>query len=112
MAKKVVLVTGASRGIGKAIAVKFAKKGYNVIINCAHREQGLMQTKKEIESYQVTCAAFLGDMGDMAVCEQLFSMIRKQFGSLDVLVTTPVSTTLACCRICHQKDWTAFCAPT
>ena len=34
MAKKVVLVTGASRGIGKAIAVKFAKKGYNVIINC------------------------------------------------------------------------------
>ena len=49
MAKKVVLVTGASRGIGKAIAVKFAKKGYNVIINCAHREQELMQTKKEIE---------------------------------------------------------------
>ena len=86
MAKKVVLVTGASRGIGKAIAVKFAKKGYNVIINCAHREQELMQTKKEIESYQVTCTAFLGDMGDMAVCEQLFSMIRKQFGSLDVLV--------------------------
>ena len=82
MAKKVVLVTGASRGIGKAIAVKFAKKGYNVIINCAHREQELMQTKKEIESYQVTCAAFLGDMGDMAVCEQLFSMIRKQFGFL------------------------------
>ena len=59
MAKKVVLVTGASRGIGKAIAVKFAKKGYNVIINCAHREQELMQTKKEIESYQVTCTAFL-----------------------------------------------------
>ena len=47
MAKKVVLVTGASRGIGKAIAVKFAKKGYNVIINCAHREQELMQTKKK-----------------------------------------------------------------
>ena len=86
MNKKTVLISGASRGIGKAIAVKFAKKGYNVIINCAHREQGLMQTKKEIESYQVTCAAFLGDMGDMAVCEQLFSMIRKQFGSLDVLV--------------------------
>ena len=79
MAKKVVLVTGASRG-------KFAKKGYNVIINCAHREQELMQTKKEIESYQVTCSAFLGDMGDMSVCEQMFSMIRKQFGSLDVLV--------------------------
>ena len=45
-----------------------------------------MQTKKEIESYQVTCAAFLVEMRALAVCEQLFSMIRKQFGSLDVLV--------------------------
>ena len=104
MAKKVVLVTGASRGIGKAIAVKFAKKGYNVI-NCAHREQGLMQTKKEIESYQVTCAAFLGDMGDMAVCEQLFSMIRKQFGSLDVLVNNAGIDYIGLLQDMSSEDW-------
>ena len=42
MAKKVVLVTGASRGIGKAVAVKIAKKGYHVIITCAHLEQELL----------------------------------------------------------------------
>ena len=105
MAKKVVLVTGASRGIGKAIAVKFAKKGYNVIINCAHREQELMQTKKEIESYQVTCAAFLGDMGDMAVCEQLFSMIRKQFGSLDVLVNNAGIDYIGLLQDMSSEDW-------
>lgn len=105
MAKKVVLVTGASRGIGKAIAVKFAKKGYNVIINCAHREQELMQTKKEIESYQVTCAAFLGDMGDMAVCEQLFSMIRKQFGSLDVLVNNAGIDYIGLLQDMSPEDW-------
>ena len=105
MAKKVVLVTGASRGIGKAIAVKFAKKGYNVIINCAHREQELMQTKKEIESYQVTCAAFLGDMGDMAVCEQLFCMIRKQFGSLDVLVNNAGIDYIGLLQDMSSEDW-------
>ena len=86
MAKKVVLVTGASRGIGKAIAVKFAKKGYNVVISCAHREAELMQAKKEIEGYQVSCLAFLGDMGDMSTCETMFQQIKKQFGTLDVLV--------------------------
>ena len=57
MPRKTVLVTGASRGIGKAIAVKFAKKGYNVVISCVHREDRLLQTKKEIESFQVPCLA-------------------------------------------------------
>ena len=105
MAKKVVLVTGASRGIGKAIAVKFAKKGYNVIINCAHREQELMQAKKEIESYQVTCTAFLGDMGDMSVCEQMFSMIRKQFGSLDVLVNNAGIAHIGLLSDMSDEEW-------
>lgn len=68
MARKTVLVTGASRGIGKAIAVKFAKKGWNVVISCVKREEQLLQTKKEIESFQVSCLAFLGDMGKMEDC--------------------------------------------
>ena len=64
MPRKTVLVTGASRGIGKAIAVKFAKKGYNVAISCVHREDRLLQAKKEIEAFQVSCLAYRGDMGD------------------------------------------------
>ena len=48
MPRKTVLVTGASRGIGKAIAVKFAKKGYNVVISCVHRQEQLEQAKREI----------------------------------------------------------------
>ena len=80
MARKTVLVTGASRGIGKAIAVKFAKKGWNVVISCVKREEQLLQTKKEIESFQVSCLAFLGDMGKMEDCAALFKKIKKQFG--------------------------------
>lgn len=86
MAKKTVLITGASRGIGKAIAVKFAKKGYHVVINCLHSEDRLLLTKKELESYQISCLAHIGDMGDMSQCQLLFDQIRKQFGTIDVLV--------------------------
>ena len=76
MARKTVLVTGASRGIGKAIAVKFAKKGYNVVISCVRREEQLLQTKKEIESFQVSCLSYLGDMGVAENCAELFKKIR------------------------------------
>ena len=86
MSRKTVLVTGASRGIGKAIAIKFARKGYNVAISCIRNEDRLMQTKKEIENYQVPCLAYMGDMGDMDCCKELFAKIKKQFGGIDVLV--------------------------
>lgn len=86
MNRKTVLVTGSSRGIGKAIAVKFAKKGFNVVINCAHQEELLQKTKAEIESYQVSCHAFLGDIGQYAQAKELFGQIKKLFGGLDVLV--------------------------
>ena len=88
MAQKTVLITGASRGIGKAIAVKFAKKNYNVVINCIQNEERLLQTKREIESYQVSCLAQMGDMGNMEQCQLLFDKIRKQFGTLDEPVST------------------------
>lgn len=105
MAKKVVLVTGASRGIGKAIAIKFAKKGYNVVISCAHREQELMQTKREIESYRVSCLSFLGDMGDFAQCTEMFLEIRKQFGSLDVLVNNAGISYIGLLQDMSSADW-------
>lgn len=105
MSKKVVLVTGASRGIGKAIAIKFAKKGYHVIINCAHREQELMQAKREIESYQTTCIAFLGDVGEMSVCEKLFEQIRKQYGTLDVLVNNAGISYMGLLQDMSSADW-------
>ena len=105
MARKTVLVTGASRGIGKAIAVKFAKKGYNVIINCAHREAELLQAQKEIENYQVNCTAFLGDMGNLETCENLFHIIRKQYGTLDVLVNNAGIAYIGLLQDMSSADW-------
>ncbi len=105
MSRKVVLVTGASRGIGKAIAVKFAKKGYNVIINCAHRETELLQAKKEIEDFQVSCTTCLGDVGDFDTCERLFKAIRKQYGRLDVLVNNAGISYIGLLQDMTPDDW-------
>lgn len=105
MAKKTVLVTGGSRGIGKAIAVKFAKKGYNVAISCIRNEERLLQTKKELESYQISCLAFTGDMGDMSKCEELFSKIKKQFGTVDVLVNNAGISYIGLLQDMSTDDW-------
>ena len=83
---KTVLVTGSSRGIGKAIALRFAKEGYNVIINCIKNEEKLYETKKEIENYQVSCYAYVGDIGNYSVAMKLFQDIKTMYGGVDILI--------------------------
>lgn len=105
MNRKTVLVTGASRGIGKAIAIKYAKKGYNVVINCIQNEELLTGVKKEIESYQTSCLAFVGDVGEYEVCKQLFAEIKKTFGSLDVLVNNAGISYIGLLTDMSIDDW-------
>lgn len=105
MNRKTVLVTGSSRGIGKAIAIKFAKKGYNVVINCLKSEELLAQTKKEIESYNVSCLAYLGDMGQYEVVAELFGTIKKLYGGLDVLVNNVGISYMGLFSEMKTEDW-------
>jgi 3-oxoacyl-[acyl-carrier protein] reductase len=105
MNRKTVLVTGSSRGIGKAIAVKFAKKGYNVVINCAHDEEALLKTKAEIEAYQVSCLTYLGDMGDITAARELFGQIKKLFGSVDVLINNAGISYVGLFTDMTPEDW-------
>ena len=86
MHNNTVLVTGSSRGIGKAIALKFAKEGYDVVINCIKRQEELLLVKEEVEDCQVSCLAFVGDIGNYEIAEELFSLVKQQFGTIDVLV--------------------------
>ena len=105
MKKQTVLVTGSSRGIGKAIAIKFAKKGYNVIINCAHNEEALQKTKNEIEGYQVSCHAYLGDIGDYETAKELFRQIKKLYGNVDVLVNNAGISFIGLFTDMSPEDW-------
>lgn len=80
---KTALVTGASRGIGLAIATILAKNGYALHLTCKNSIGKLEIIAKELsDSYKVPCFAYQGDMGDASFVEQLFSKIN----SLDVLI--------------------------
>ena len=83
---RVVLVTGAARGIGRSIALKFAREGYHVIINSLRNEEALKQVEEEIRHLNVDCMRFLGDVGNYEFVSSMFSQIRQRYHSIDVLI--------------------------
>ena len=84
---KTILISGASRGIGKAIAHKFANEGFSIIINCSKSTEDLMNLKQELENlYHVNVLASIGNIGDFSYVKELFALIQTQFGGVDVLV--------------------------
>lgn len=103
--KKTVLITGSSRGIGKAIAIKFAREEYNVVINGTSRKEKLLQTKSDIEQYKTSCMAYLGDMGDYEQAKELFLMINERFGHIDVLVNNAGVSYIGLLTDMSIEDW-------
>lgn len=81
---KTVIVTGGAKGIGKAIALRFAKEGCNIVLNYHSSEPA--GTIQEIEGQGVKCMAVQGDVSDFAFAQELIKDTKKEFGSVDVLV--------------------------
>lgn len=83
---KVILVTGATRGIGKQIAITFAKEGYDIAINYRKENEDLENTKKAIEENGGKCFAVQGDVSSFDDCVRLVKEIINEYGKIDVLV--------------------------
>lgn len=81
---KTVIVTGSSRGIGKAIAVAFAKTGANIVLN--GRKPIPTDVVEEIQAYGAKVHTILGDMSDFESAKRLIEETKEVFGSVDVLV--------------------------
>lgn len=87
MNKKTVLVTGASRGIGKACALRFAAGGYHVFLNCRKSREELHQVKQQIEELpHASCEIVTGDVGNPDDVQRIFDTITLSCKGLDVLV--------------------------
>ena len=116
--RPIALITGASRGIGKAIAETFAQAGYDLILTCRQNREKLETLCKSLsEAYSIQAAAFIGDLGDYETVRELFAPIRRlnllvnnagisHFGLLSDLsdsewknlIDTNLSSAFYCCR--------------
>lgn len=84
--EKTALVTGAGKGIGKAIALAFAQAGYNVIINYNGSKEAAQSVLKEAESYGVKAITIQADVSNDEQVKAMIDQAMEQFGRIDVLV--------------------------
>ena len=83
---KVALITGASRGIGRATALKFASEGYNIAINYIGNQDEALEVQKECCAHGIEAMIYEGDVTDYDAMDQMMKAVLEQFGSIDVLV--------------------------
>ena len=106
MLKKTVLVTGASKGIGRAIALSFAKEGYHVFLNCNHSIMELDKVREEIEALpDGSCDLTIGDVGDSEAVSKMFKKIYKVCDSLDVLVNNAGIAHIGLLSDMSDREW-------
>ena len=83
---KVAIITGASRGIGKAIAIKFAQEGAKVAFTYLSSDEKAMALESELKSYGVEAKAFKSNAADFKAAEQLINDVVALFGTIDIVV--------------------------
>lgn len=102
---KVALVTGGSRGIGKAIALELARRGANIAFNYLRNHQAARQTEEELRALGVDVCRIRAHVGDAENIHTLFTKIKDQFGRLDILVNNAASGVAKPALELEQKHW-------
>ena len=87
MKRKVVLITGAANGIGKAIALELAKNNYDIVINYFSSEKKAQELKQDIiEKYHVNCLAIKTDVSKEDEVDKMVSEVEEKLGGVDILI--------------------------
>lgn len=103
---KTALITGASRGIGRAIAIEFAKAGYQLVITCSKSEAALLDLKDFLErEYHTQILTSVGDVSSYSYIEQLFSEVAARFGGIDVLINNAGISYIGLLTDMSIEDW-------
>lgn len=107
---KTVLITGASRGIGRAVALSFAEAGYSMLITCSKQEEALLELAHTIEeTYKVKCLTFVGSVSDPDNVREMYGLVRKEFKKLDVAVNNAGISKVGLFTDVTDSDWEEIC---
>lgn len=88
---KIVLVTGSGRGIGRAVALHFAQRGADLVVNFFRNREPAEATAKEIRKMGRRVLLLRADVGDLAQLNRLFDEVEQEYGGLDILVHSAAS---------------------
>lgn len=102
---KVALVTGSSRGLGKAIAIEFAKRGYDVVVNYARSKSAAEETVQEIEALGQKALMIRSNVGDVKKLRAMYEEINNVFGRLDVFISNAASGVLRPIMELEETHW-------
>lgn len=104
--KKTALITGASRGIGKAAAITFARAGYSLSLCCKNSEEQLTALAGQLQQeYGIQVLTFTGDVGDFLFVQEMVSKTLEAFGQLDVLVNNAGISYIGLLTDMDIADW-------
>lgn len=106
---KTALITGAARGIGKAIAMKFAKEGANIAFTdlFIDEEHGALATEREIQALGVKAKGYASNAADFAQTAEVVAEVQKEFGSIDILVNNAGITKDGLMLKMTEQQWDA-----
>lgn len=112
LAGKTALITGAARGIGKAIALRFAQEGANIAFTdlLIDEEHGGLATALEIEALGVKVRGYASNAADFAESEQVVKQVKEEFGSIDILVNNAGITKDGLMLRMTEQQWDAVIA--
>ena len=104
---KVALITGAARGIGKAIALQFAAEGCDIAFTDLVIDEQATGTRREIEAYGVRCNAYQGDASDFETAHATVDQVLADFGHIDILVNNAGITKDTLLMRMTEQQWDA-----
>ncbi|MFB6342739.1 3-oxoacyl-[acyl-carrier-protein] reductase [Saccharicrinis sp. FJH2] len=104
---KTALITGAARGIGKAIAIEFAKAGANIAFTDLRIDENAQATEKEIEALGVKAKGYASDASKFEETQQVVEAIKNDFGQIDVLVNNAGITMDTLLMRMTEQQWDA-----
>lgn len=107
--KKTIVITGASRGIGRAIAIELAGKDTNIVINCAKNVDKLNEVKAVIEKKGSVCETFVGDIGNFEDVQKMFDICLQRFGQVDILVNNAGISIVGLFQDMNESEWNKIC---